>query len=85
MSFDCVVSIPTMRMRSLPMMNWPLWWCIRCWRQPQRNSGIGPGRTLGARQAHKRKADTNSEECRNKSLMHGMNSPTPTARAQCAI
>jgi hypothetical protein len=84
-TFDCVVSVPAvpMPMPSLPMMNWPRWWRVGRPRQPQRKSGIGPGRTArGARQAGKRNTDTNSKDCRSKSLMHQMNSRTAAAKAR---
>jgi len=81
-SFGCVVPVPTLPMRLLPMTNRPRWWCIGRWWQPQRNAGTGPGRTLGVCRADKRNADTNTKDCRNKSLMHGMNARTPTARGR---
>jgi hypothetical protein len=80
MSFTWIVSVSAMLMPPLPMMNGPRWWRIGRRRQPQRNSGIGPGRALGARRAGKRNTDTNSKDCRNNSLLHRMNSRTPTAR-----
>jgi hypothetical protein len=72
-----------MSVRSLPMMNRPRRWRIGRWRQPQRNSGTGPGRTaLGTRRVDKRNTDTNSKDCRNNPLMHRMNVRTPTARVR---
>jgi hypothetical protein len=89
MSFDCVVSMPTIPVPMLintpplPMMNWRRWRRIGRWRHPQRNSTTGPGcAALGERRARRRNGDTNSKHRRNKLLMHRMNSRTAAANAR---